>query len=61
VEASESLHVGDLEDADVVGARAVGMYAARYSPDGETETDGHLLVRDWRDFVVQLEQLEPPD
>jgi FMN phosphatase YigB (HAD superfamily) len=61
VDASESLHVGDLEDADVAGARAVGMYAARYAPNGETDTDGHLLVRDWRDFVSQLERLPSHD
>jgi len=58
VNASESLHVGDLEDADVAGARAVGMYAARYAPDGDSGTDGDLLVRDWRDFRSQLELLQ---
>ncbi len=57
VRAAESLHVGDVEDADVAGARAVGMYAARYAPDGDGETDGDLLVRDWREFVAQLERL----
>jgi FMN phosphatase YigB (HAD superfamily) len=57
VEAAESLHVGDIEDADVAGAKAVGMYAARYLPDGDGETTGDLLVRDWREFIQQLEPL----
>lgn len=61
VDASESLHVGDLEDADVAGARAVGMYAARYAPDGDTATDGHLLVRHWRDFVSQIARINTHD
>jgi putative hydrolase of the HAD superfamily len=57
VDPTESLHVGDIEDADVAGARAVGMYAARYAPEGEAETEGDLLVRDWGEFVAQLETL----
>lgn len=58
VSADEALHVGDLEDADVAGARATGMYAARYAPESEDGTEGHLLVRHWRDFPEQLATLD---
>ena len=57
VSAADSLHVGDVEDADVAGARAVGMYAARYSPGENAETEGHLLVRHWSDFPDQVGSL----
>ncbi|MFN0074755.1 MAG: HAD family hydrolase [Chloroflexota bacterium] len=58
VSAAEALHVGDIEDADVAGARSVGMFAARYAPEVETATEGHLLVRDWREFVAQIGSLD---
>lgn len=57
VSAQMALHVGDVENVDVVGARSVGMLAARYLPEGEGDTAGHLLVRDWREFPRQIEGL----
>jgi FMN phosphatase YigB (HAD superfamily) len=56
---SAALHVGDLEELDVEGARRAGMYAALYVPDavGPVETQADLVVREWRDFADQVAQL----
>ena len=57
---TEALHVGDLEELDVEGARRAGMHAALYMPraDGhEFSTDAELVVRDWRDFLEQVRAL----
>lgn len=53
----EALHVGDLEELDVEGARRTGLHAALYAPraDGQVETDADLVVRDWRAFPAQLD------
>jgi FMN phosphatase YigB (HAD superfamily) len=53
---AEALHVGDLEELDVEGARRAGLHSARYLPelDAETETDADFVVRDWRDFGEQV-------
>jgi FMN phosphatase YigB (HAD superfamily) len=54
-EPNEALHVGDLEELDIDGAHAAGMFAALYAPSGEVgETRAHLVVRDWRDFAEQV-------
>jgi putative hydrolase of the HAD superfamily len=55
IEPALALHVGDLEELDVEGARRAGMYSALYSPtDDEVQTDAHVVVRDWRDFDQQV-------
>jgi len=53
---AEALHVGDLEELDVEGAKRAGWHSALYAPgtDGELETDAELIVRDWRDFGGQV-------
>jgi HAD superfamily hydrolase (TIGR01549 family) len=53
---TEALHVGDLEELDVEGARRAGLHAARYVPDtdGQIETDADLIVTDWREFPRQI-------
>jgi FMN phosphatase YigB (HAD superfamily) len=52
----EALHVGDVENLDVEGARRAGMHSALYAPasDGSVETDADFVVRDWRDFGEQV-------
>lgn len=52
----EALHVGDLEELDVDGARAAGLHSALYAPDvqGDPDTDADVVVRDWRQFAEQL-------
>jgi putative hydrolase of the HAD superfamily len=52
VEPSEALHVGDIEELDVAGARRTGMHAALYAPDldGLVMTDADFVVTDWRNF-----------
>ena len=55
VEPAFALHVGDVEDLDVQGARNAGMYSARYLPEGENDgaitSDADLLFFDWSEFV----------
>jgi FMN phosphatase YigB (HAD superfamily) len=53
---AEALHVGDVENLDVEGARRAGLYSALYAPgsDGNVETDAGFVVRDWRDFGAQV-------
>jgi FMN phosphatase YigB (HAD superfamily) len=51
-----ALHVGDLEELDVEGARRAGVHSARYVPylPEPVETDADIVVRDWRQFAQQL-------
>ena len=55
-----ALHVGDLEELDVEGARRAGVHAALYVPDsqGAVQTDAELVVTDWRDFARQVAEFE---
>jgi HAD superfamily hydrolase (TIGR01549 family) len=63
----QALHVGDVEELDVEGARRGGLWAALYAPveverdaDERSITDADLLVRDWRDFDQQIERFVMP-
>jgi FMN phosphatase YigB (HAD superfamily) len=58
----EALHVGDVEDLDVEGARRTGMYSALYAPEanGDLPTDADFVVRDWRDFGQQIASFVMP-
>jgi putative hydrolase of the HAD superfamily len=61
VRPERALHVGDLEELDVEGARRAGVHAALYAPgapDGHVTTDAELVVRDWREFGAQLADFE---
>lgn len=60
---TEALHVGDVEELDVDGARAAGMAAALYAPasDGRLATDADFVVRDWREFEGQVARFVMPD
>jgi FMN phosphatase YigB (HAD superfamily) len=57
---SEALHVGDLEELDVEGARRAGVFSARYVPDanGPVQTDADFVVTDWREFAGQVAAFE---
>src|SRR5438477_6896635 len=57
---SQALHVGDLEELDVEGARRAGVFSARYVPDanGRVQTDADFVVTDWRDFGQQVADFE---
>lgn len=52
----EALHVGDLEELDVEGARRAGLHSARYMPgtSGQIDTDADFVVTDWRTFGAQV-------
>jgi putative hydrolase of the HAD superfamily len=56
IDSREALHVGDMEDLDVDGARAAGMFSALYAPtaDEEIATRADIVVRDWRLFAQQI-------
>lgn len=49
-------HVGDVEELDVDGARAAGMLAIRYLPDGPVPTRAHGVVHHWDDFEAGLDR-----
>jgi FMN phosphatase YigB (HAD superfamily) len=58
---SQALHVGDLEELDVEGARRAGLHSALYvpEPNGETPTtDADFVVTDWREFADQIASFE---
>lgn len=58
IQPSAALHVGDLEELDVEGARRAGVHSALYAPragDG-VETDADFVVRDWREFGRQVSE-----
>jgi FMN phosphatase YigB (HAD superfamily) len=56
IPSGQALHVGDLEELDVEGARRAGLHSARYVPgtDGTVQTDANIVVTDWRDFGEQV-------
>jgi FMN phosphatase YigB (HAD superfamily) len=60
IEPRHALHVGDLEELDVEGARRARLHAARYVPgtDGQLQTDADIVVTDWRDFGDQIDAYE---
>jgi putative hydrolase of the HAD superfamily len=52
---AEALHVGDLEELDVEGARRAGVHSALYAPNGTANaTQAEIVVRDWREFPDQV-------
>ena len=57
---AQALHVGDLEELDVEGARRAGVFSARYVPDANcpVQTDADFVVTDWRDFAKQVAEFE---
>jgi putative hydrolase of the HAD superfamily len=58
---SRALHIGDLEELDVEGARRAGVHSALYAPDAPPDgpqTDAELIVRDWRDFGDELARFD---
>lgn len=51
----EAAHVGDVEELDVDGARAAGMLAVRYLPEGPVETKADVVFHHWDEFEARLE------
>jgi FMN phosphatase YigB (HAD superfamily) len=54
VAAEKALHVGDMEDLDVAGARVAGLHSALYAPAGDPPTRADFVVTDWREFPQQI-------
>ena len=54
-----ALHIGDTEDMDIAGAKAAGMYSARYLPEGDNDgaitSQADLLFFDWSELDSLLE------
>jgi FMN phosphatase YigB (HAD superfamily) len=55
----QALHVGDMEDLDIEGARRAGWHSALYAPssNGHVQSDAEMIVNDWRDFSGQVAKL----
>jgi putative hydrolase of the HAD superfamily len=49
-----ALHIGDTEDMDIAGAKAAGLYSARYLPEGDNDgavsTQADLHFFDWSEL-----------
>jgi putative hydrolase of the HAD superfamily len=61
-----ALHIGDTEDMDIAGAKAAGMYSARYLPEGDNDgalsTQADLHFFDWSELDGLLDARQrPPD
>jgi len=54
-EPSEAIHVGDIYEADIVGARAVGMFPVLVDRDDRRPNADCLRIRDLRELVPLLE------
>src|SRR5918912_636289 len=53
----QALHVGDLEELDVEGARRAGLHSALYAPEADgraVQTEADFVVTDWREFPGQV-------
>jgi len=64
VSPAEALHVGDLEELDVDGARRAGLHSALYAPEADgraVQTDAEFVVTDWRDFPAEVQRRFTPD
>ena len=59
-----ALHIGDTEDMDIAGAKAAGMYSARYlqggDNDGAITSKADLLFFDWSELEGLLEARQRP-
>jgi hypothetical protein len=53
-----------MEELDVAGARAAGLYAARYLPDGDNDgaiqTEADLVFSDWAEFYDLIDAKQAP-
>jgi HAD superfamily hydrolase (TIGR01549 family) len=59
VSPAEALHVGDLEELDVEGARRAGLHSALYAPEADgraVQTDAEFVVTDWREFRAEVQR-----
>jgi putative hydrolase of the HAD superfamily len=63
---SRALHIGDIEQTDITGAKRLGMMAIKYSGDPTTffpqsksnETIANAESKDWREIVEIIEKME---
>lgn len=65
VKPSEALHVGDIEDTDIKGAKSLGMYAVRFNGDPTAllnlnkskESIADFMSDNWKDIVLFIKSL----
>lgn len=55
---AHTLHVGDSYDADIVGARGVGIAGVLVDRDRTAETDGHLTIHSLDELPLLLDDLQ---
>lgn len=59
-----ALHIGDTEDMDIAGAKAAGLYSARYLQEGDNDgavtSQADLLFFDWSELDSLLEARQRP-
>ena len=60
-----AVHIGDTEDMDITGAKAAGMYSARYLVDGDNDgaviSEADLLFVDWAELDGLLDDRQRPN
>lgn len=60
-----AIHVGDTEDMDIAGAKAAGMYSARYLQEGDNDgaitSAADLLFFDWSEFYDLIDARQCPE
>jgi putative hydrolase of the HAD superfamily len=59
VPAQDVWFVGDRLDTDMAGARAAGMVAVWFAPNGVPDAGADLVLRSWADLVRQVEGTAP--
>jgi putative hydrolase of the HAD superfamily len=58
VEPDRAVHIGDTPEADVAGARAAGMRAIHFAPDGGPGSEGaDLVLQHFRDLPEAITRL----
>lgn len=66
VEPHNALHVGDIEDTDIKGAKAIGMYAVRFNGDPTASlnlnkannTIADFMSDSWKEIVAFIKSLK---
>jgi HAD superfamily hydrolase (TIGR01549 family) len=60
----QAVHIGDTEGMDIAGAKAAGMYSARYLQEGDNDgavvSEADLLFSDWSEIDSLLDASQKP-
>lgn len=65
VEANNSIHIGDIEETDIIGAKNIGMKAIRFDGDKTStfvsKSNGSIadaICQDWSEIVKTVQEIE---